>query len=100
VDGTTAQVNNGVMGTIQWDWFRERVDDVRALTGTVLFVADYSPDQVEVDLSEKVAAPSAVMDLDSGTQLASLKPGAGAVRGPEGAVGKGGGEEVRTLSVS
>lgn len=57
-----------------------RVHAFRHATGTVLFVADYSADKVELSLSEPVAAPSVVMDLDSGKQLASLKPGAPAFK--------------------
>ena len=53
-----------------------RVHAFRHPTGTVLFVADYSADKVELSLSESVTAPSVVVDLDSGKQLASLKPGA------------------------
>jgi len=53
-----------------------RVHAFRHPTGTVLFVADYSVDKVELALSEPVAAPAVVMDLDRGEQLASLKPGA------------------------
>ena len=57
-----------------------RVHAFRHPAGTVLFVADYSPDQVEVTLSEPVAAPAVVVDLDSRKQVAALKPGAPAFK--------------------
>ena len=41
-----------------------RVHAFRHPTGTVLFVADYSPDKVELDLAEPVAAPAAATEAN------------------------------------
>lgn len=51
-----------------------RVRFFRHKQGTVLFAAEYGTGRVELKLSEEVPAPCAVMDLDTGKQVSTIRP--------------------------
>jgi len=57
---------------------KARVRFFRHPEGTVLFVADYGTERVDLKLSEKVATDCEVMDLDTEQRVASIGPTNGA----------------------
>lgn len=68
---------DGEITEVRCDNPNARVRFFRHKQGTVLFAAEYGMEKAELKLSEMASSPCVVMDLDTGKQIASIKPGSG-----------------------
>ncbi|MBI3919974.1 MAG: hypothetical protein HY318_01050 [Armatimonadetes bacterium] len=71
---------DGEITEVRCDNPNARVRFFRHKQGTVLFAAEYGMEKAELKLSEMVSSPCVVMDLDTGKQIASIKPRNGSFR--------------------